>query len=568
MNHEARELRSKIQQRIIDLELDDEVPDRLLRVQLLEDVANQLDAGRYSVNDAREALKACADHFRDEDEADEAEGTAAEKASQVDKLVRLVCEEATELFHAPERTKYSCYADVMMDTRRETHTIGSSSLNEWMLALYFDRNNKALGSSVIDSANGVLRALARRGRECEVAVRTTSSGNDFYIDLAGPCWRAIHVAKDGWEVIGKPPVRFRRGGAMTALPVPERGGSIETLRPFLNVKDEDSFIMVIAWLLAALRPRGPYPILVINGEQGSAKSTMSKILRSLVDPSTAPLRHASRDDRDLFITATHSWVLAFDNCSTIPGWLSDALCRLATGGGFATRALYTDMDEVVFDAKRPIILNGITEFVERGDLADRSVFVHLRPIDKAERRTEKEVLGEFEKARPKILGALLDAMVEGLKWLPTIALPSKPRMAEFAEWAVACAPCFTVNEDDFLEAYDRNQATAIASVVEADPVASAIQEFAYRRNEKHGGEWEGNATELLEVLEPVAGEKVTKQRSWPKTSQAMGRAVARVAPALRQAGVPIDRPNRTGSKRLIVIGEAQRPKDRTELFDD
>jgi len=482
-----------------------------------------------------------------------------EKPKQIDKLVRMVRGRA-DLFHAPGLTRYDFYADVRVKGTRETHYIGSGSLNRWMLNTYYDQNNKALGQSVVENANGILRAFAERGPELEVGVRTAQKSGKYYVDLADPKWRAIEVSAAGWKVIKAPPVRFRRAGAMAPLCEPARGGSIDVLRPYLNTKDDDSFMMVIAWLLAALRPVGPYPILVLNGEQGSAKSTMTKILRSLVDPSTAPLRSLSREEREFFIMAMHSWVLAFDNCSTLPGWLSDALCKLATGGGFACRALYTDTDEVVFNSKRPIILNGITEFVERGDLADRSVFVHLAPIDKTERKTEHEVLGEFEKARPLILGALLDAMVTGLRELPNVTLLSKPRMAEFAEWATACEGDFAVNEGDFLEAYERNQTVAVAGVVESDPVATAIMEFAYRRHDRGEGEWEGNATELLAELDEAAGERVTKQRSWPRSSQAMGRAVARVAPVLRQAGIPVERPRRTDSKRLIVVGAAPRPK--------
>jgi hypothetical protein len=506
----------------------------------------------------------------DEEAADGDDEGAAEKKDkprQIDELVKLMKRRAN-LFHAPGLTRYDFYADISVGGNRQTHYIGSSSLNRYMLNAYYDDKKKALGQSVVDGANGMLRALAARGPQMDVDVRTSQRAGKYYLDLADPFWRAVEVSARGWELVKAPPVRFKRAGAMAPLCEPKRHGNTDMLRRFLNVKDEDSFIMVVAWLLAALRPVGPYPILVINGEQGSAKSTMTKILRSLVDPSTAPLRHASASDRDLFITAMHSWVLAFDNCSHMPGWLSDALCRLATGGGFATRALYTDTDEVVFNSKRPIILNGITEFVERGDLADRSVFVHLSPIPKTERKTEREVLGEFEKLRPLILGALLDAMVTGLRELPNVALPSKPRMAEFAEWAKACESDFTVNEGDFLEAYERNQTVAVADVVESDPVASAIMEFAHRRHDKREGEWEGNATELLAELEGVAGEKVTKQRSWPRSSQAMGRVVARVAPVLRQAGIPVERPRRTDTKRLIVIGAAPRPNQQRAESND
>lgn len=503
-----------------------------------------------------------------EDDGEDLEEAAERKnkPSQIDTLVKLMQGEA-KLFHAPGLTRYDFYADLEVSGARQTHYIGSPSLNRYMLNLYYDAKGKAVGQSVIDGANGVLRALASRGAKREVDVRVSHKGGRYYLDLADDSWRAIEVSAQGWELAKEPPVRFKRSGAVAALCAPKTSGSLEMLRPFLNVRDDDSFIMIVAWLLAALRPMGPYPILVINGEQGSAKSTMAKILRSLVDPSTAPLRHASQSDRDLFITAMHSWVLAFDNCSRIPGWFSDALCRLATGGGFATRALYTDTDEVVFQSKRPIILNGITEFVERGDLADRSVFVHLTPIPKTERKTEREVLGEFEKARPRILGALLDAMSEGLRRLPTIELPSKPRMAEFAEWAAACESHFTVSDGVFLDAYERNQAVAVAGVVESDPVASAIRDLAHELGHKGIQNWEGNATELLRKLTGIVDESTAKDRTWPKSAKSMGRTVARVAPVLRQAGIPVTRAQRTSRTRTIIIEGVKRAKDQGDSDD-
>src|SRR4051812_3384580 len=139
---------------------------------------------------------------------------------------------------------------------------------------------------------------------------------------------------------------------MLPLPVPERGGSIDSLRPFLNLSSQNDFVLVVAWLCAALRPSGPYPLLAISGEQGSAKTVLSKMLRALVDPNSAPLRALPREERELFIAANNSHVLAFDNISRLRSWLSDALCRLASGGGFALRQLYTDHNEVLFDAAR------------------------------------------------------------------------------------------------------------------------------------------------------------------------------------------------------------------------
>src|SRR5262245_64966627 len=115
------------------------------------------------------------------------------------------------------------------------------------------------------------------------------------------------------------------------------------------------------------------------GEQGSAKSTFATILRSLVDPNTAPLRSFPREDRDLFIAASNGWIVGYDNVSRVPPWLSDALCRLATGGGFSTRKLYTDDEEQLFNAQRPTILNGIEDFIDRPDLDSGTIVLKLAP---------------------------------------------------------------------------------------------------------------------------------------------------------------------------------------------
>jgi hypothetical protein len=147
----------------------------------------------------------------------------------------------------------------------------------------------------------------------------------------------------------------------------------------------------------------PYPA------KGSTKTVLSKILRALIDPNAAPVRTAPREERDLFIAAGNGHLLAFDNLSDLPAWISDALCRLASGGSFAVRQLYTDRDEVLFQAVRPIILNGIEDVITRPDLADRAIFVTLPHLQEERRRAEKEIWCDFESAHPHILGASLDA---------------------------------------------------------------------------------------------------------------------------------------------------------------
>jgi hypothetical protein len=130
--------------------------------------------------------------------------------------------------------------------------------------------------------------------------------------------------------------------------------------------------------------------LALSGEQGSAKTALTKMLRALVDPNLAPVRAAPREERDLFIAANNGHLLAFDNLSDLPAWTSDALCRIASGGSFAVRQLYTDREEVLFQAARPIILDGIDDVITRPDLADRAIFLTLPHVTEHRRRAEKE----------------------------------------------------------------------------------------------------------------------------------------------------------------------------------
>jgi hypothetical protein len=288
-------------------------------------------------------------------------------------------------------------------------------------------------------------------------------------------------------VIGCPPVRFRRPAGLLPLPVPERGGSIEALNSFLNLTSPNDFVLIVAWLLAALRSCGPYPLLAICGEQGSAKTVLSKLLKALIDPNAAPVRALSREQRELMIAANNSYLLAFDNLSGLPDWLSDALCRLATGGSFAVRQLYTDDEEVLFEASRPILLNGIEDVISRPDLGDRAIFLTLAPIPERNRRPEAELWREFETARPLILGALLDAVVHGLRRIDHVQLGPLPRMADFALWAAACETALWPART-FARAYAVNRRAAIESIIEADPLATCVRTIMGERTT-----WAGRA---------------------------------------------------------------------------
>lgn len=435
------------------------------------------------------------------------------------------------LFHAPNGI---AFADIEVNGHRETWPVRMKGFRRWLIRRFFIATNKAPGSEALQSALNLIEAKAHfDGPEHAVGVRVAGLAEKIYLDLADEHWRAIEIDANGWQIIDRPEVHFRRAAGMLPLPIPERGGSIEALRPFLNVQTKEQFVLAVAWVLAALRDRGPYPVLALAGEQGSAKSTASKLLRELVDPNAAPLRALPREDRDLFIAANNAHVLVFDNVSGLHPWISDTICRLATGGGFAVRQLYTDQDEVLFDAQRPVILNGIEDIVERPDLADRSLFLTLEPIPKGKRRAEREIMAKFYAARPKIMGALLDVVVHGLKHLPRTELGELPRMADFALWVTACEQAMW-KKGTFISAYTGNIDEATQTLIEGDIVGAAIIKFMGEKTR-----WTGAAHDLLEALNLQVGEAATKRRDWPKSPRAMGGQLRKLAPSFRRIGLEV-----------------------------
>lgn len=472
----------------------------------------------------------------------EESGDTGRGPTQADILIRLA--QDAELFHSPDG---SGFADIDISGHRETWPIRAKGFRRWLARRFFEVTGGAPSSEALQSALGVIEAKAHfDAPERWVHIRVGELDGRVYLDLCDETWRAVEIDATGWRVIDNPPVRFRRASGMKPMPTPLQGGSIETLRSFLNVQTDADFVLVVAWALACLRNRGPYPVIVLSGEQGSAKSTFSAILRALLDPNTAPLRALPREDRDLFIAASNGHVLAFDNVSGLPSWISDTLCRLATGGGFAVRQLYSDQDEVLFDAARPVILNGIEDIVTRPDLADRAVFLTLEPIAEDRRRPEAELWAAFEIECPRILGVLLDAVAKGLAELPHTKLERLPRMADFALWATACETALWP-AGTFWSAYCGNRDEAVEGVIDADPIAAAVRTLIAERTM-----WTGTASELLGALGQVAGERVAKAKTWPDSPRALAGRLRRAATFLRKIGIEIGF-GREGRARTRVI---------------
>jgi hypothetical protein len=262
------------------------------------------------------------------------------------------------------------------------------------------------------------------------------------------------------------------------------------------------------------------------------------MLKETVDPTAGGLRAAPHDERDLMIAASNSWLMSFDNLSGLPHWLSDALCRISTGGALSCRQLYSDREETVLEAQRPVLANGIDAIASRHDLVDRAIVISLPTLQDHLRRPETELWTDFRVAHPHILAGLLDAVVAALSNRGKVSLPSLPRMADFCLWVVGAEETLLWEPGAFMVAYEGNRAHAVGASLDADLVASAIQQLMDARDAKDA--WEGTASELLEDLTKVTSERTVKSRAWPTTPHVLSGRLVRAATFLRQAGVEVE----------------------------
>lgn len=473
----------------------------------------------------------------------EADGQQEKAETDRETAAKLAC--GAELFCSTEGVEY---ATMDVDGHRETVPVRSRRFKAWLTRAFREAKGKAPSSDALNTAQTEAEANALlSGVEHEVFTRLGHRDGRVYLDMCDPTWRAIEIDATGWRIVDEPPVKFHRPADALPLPEPVRGGSLEMLRPFINTPEDADWLMAAAWLVGAMAPDGPYPLLVLYGEQGSAKSSTSRRLRSVIDPARTETRETPKNTHDLAIAARGCWVLAYDNLSYLRGEMSDAMCRLATGGGFGTRRLYSDSEEMTFYAKRPLILNGIEEVATRGDLLSRSIVLQLPTLETV--RDERTLNAEWAEAHPAILGALLDATVKALAGWESADLGGRaPRMADFARWVVASKAV-----PGFLDLYAINRDDAINAEIDSSPFASALMDFA-----REMGEWEGRARDLLDRLSERLDDD--RPKFWPKDATRAAGQVRRFAPALRQRGVEISERKSNGAKLIVLRAEAdERP---------
>lgn len=472
-----------------------------------------------------------------EDDDDEDDDGTPRRPTQADRLLRLAAARwrfAADDTGAVVGVPYDG-PPVVLPLRGGPHSVRAR-----LAALHFAEESSAPSSSALADACNVLEGAAgERGEQVTPALRVARHDGRLVLDLGGPSGDAAIVGPDGWEV-GPSPVPVRRTALTAALPTPTRGGTLDDLRGLLRV-DDDDWPLLLAWLVAALLPDIPHPVVMLTGQQGAAKSSAARMLAALVDPSPAPLRTAPKDVEGWAVAAAGSWVVAVDNVSTIEPWWSDALCRTVTGDGMVRRRLYSDSELTVLAFRRAVILTAIDSGALRGDLADRALTVELGAIADEDRREDAEVSARWAEVHPGVLGALLDLAAGVLAVLPDVRLPTLPRMADYARIVAAVD---LVEGSDGLDHYLGSRQRLAADLVDGDTVAAAVRALSSEPGREQRG-WSGPAGELHEAL--AAHVPQPPPPSWPKSPRGLVTALRRCTPALAQVGVEVAAGTRSGA---------------------
>jgi len=485
-------------------------------------------------------------------------------------------------FHNSEKEGF---ASIVKDSHRENYEISSPRFKLWVRHEFWRREKERLEAAALEMEGALhegavkaeMPAVVRdrdladairqlesiaifEGKEAEVHIRTAGHDGKVYIDMGDEEWRAIEVSPEGWQIVAGDdvPVRFIRPKGLLSLPDPAPcgEGSLDGLLNLLNLGEGEegrrNRILILAWLSHAYLPTGPYPVLTLTGPQGAAKSHALRILRSLVDPSVAPGSTKPRSEHDAYIDASANWIIAYDNLPTVPPWLSNVLCDIATGGGFRTRTLYTNRDQEIFSDCRPIILAGIGSVATRSDLLDRAAIVNLPRIDPKARKKEAVINRILREVQPEILSALLDAVVVGLAHREDVVLDELPRMADFAVWGIATEEVLGGEQGDFMAAYTESRQDASDTALEAWALSDTFIEFAHQFEGEENA-WEGTATALLSRLnDRVDDEDLKRAKEWPKSASTLGVQLGALVPDLLEIGVNVTS-TRSKKKRVLRI---------------
>lgn len=354
--------------------------------------------------------------------------------------------------------------------------LSSETFKQWLSGKMWSIDKEAVKPDHMKSAIMVLCAMANEKPVIELHNRIASDGADgILIDLTNERWEALHVTKNGWQIIPQP-VTFRRYPHQLPLCYPSSNPDISKLIKYLNIgcigdteRHINEQLLYLIGLITAFIPGFPHVGSIIHGGAGRSKTVTQIVSRKCIDPSSIIYNALPSKGKltSLIQILDQHYYPVFDNLGDLDDDVSDVFCRAITGAAFQLRKLFTDDEAYLRAFKRIVNMNGINIPGEKPDLLDRVVVYEAMYIPMSKRRSETEIYKEFEQDLPDIIAGILDILVKALNIYPTIKLTRLPRMADFALWGCAVSEALGIEHTKFITAYYQNMLNVKGDVIKS-----------------------------------------------------------------------------------------------------
>lgn len=469
-----------------------------------------------------------------------------DESSLVEKLVEMVVENPQViLFHDEYNT---AWASIDNNDHAEIWRCDSRRFTLWIARNFREINKKILSPVTISSAMTIIEGKAIfEGDEYKLSNRVAFEKGMIWYDLANNDWSAVCINEVGYFLSNKVPILFHRHSHLSEQVIPIDGGEVRDVLRYVNITNSDQQILFMIYLVSSFIPGFSHPIAYVYGPQGSAKSTISLVMRKLVDPSRIEVLSMPKSTDELAQQLSHHYFIFYDNVSFIASETSDLLCRAVTGSGFSKRKLYTDQEDIIYNIHANVGINGINLCASQPDLLQRSLLFEISSISNTNRKEGTKLLKEFELERPKILGAIFRTVSRTMGIKPSINLENLPRMADFAIWGCAIAEALGYDRQDFLRIYSKNIESQNEEALESNIVATTIISFMENRPK-----WSGTTSELLKNLQTEAYFDGIRAKGFPDKPNVLSRQLNVLRPTLENAGYGLLW-KREINRRVIII---------------
>lgn len=384
--------------------------------------------------------------------------------SKTEKLIEFVKLHLVKIvISANDSSKVFCL--VKIQGHYETIEIGTDHALSWLKAAYYDQSRELLSDDAYERVLRLIRAKAlqnKRIKKMPIYKRTALCNDEIYYDLGRQDWKMVKITREQVRIVDydKDLPMFKRSKNQTGQPDPHLNFDGNPLDEFCKLLRIDSLVFK-AHLASFFIENVPIPQMVILGQQGSIKSTQTGLIKMVVDPAGEKiddnLSHLPRNNDDLSIILSNSYLVAFDNVSYISHEVSDLFCKAITGASYQKRRLYTDEDVISIYYRRKIVINGISLSLDRGDLVERSIEYNTQKVPEDERKTIRDVERSFQILLPDLLGQIFVILQKSLRLYPDVHNKTKclPRMADFALWCESISQALGNEEGKFLSQYRR-----------------------------------------------------------------------------------------------------------------